>query len=314
MLDYLRLLFKPSQENNFCPKIIGSGALFVYAVLAILVFIAISPLLEVKITRLLANLTQDLIVEEVNPIREENNLLELKVSEKLSLAAQAKAKDMIERDYFSHTSPNGKKPWAWIEEVNYNYSAAGENLAIDCSDPIVLVKAWMQSPLHAKNIINGYFTDVGIGIAKGEFKGRQTTVVVMFLGREILKYPQAALTVEGPKIISQTEIIAPSNKPAFIEKKEKNNFGRDIIFSTSQKGVEVGQKGVLKTIQNTEAKIFLINKFPFIMRLVLTIFFNILILFSLFSYFLKKKGYLARVSNALFLLFLLFFIWFPEIF
>lgn len=301
MKEYIKLLFEPNEKNNFCPKIIGSGALFAYAVLVVLVFLAISPLLQMQTNRLLADLTQDLIIKEVNPVREKNSLLKLNISKNLSAAAQAKAEDMIKKDYFSHTGPDGKRPWEWIKEAGYNYASAGENLAINFSDPIALVNAWMNSPSHAKNILNGYFENIGVGIAKGEFKGKEATIAVMFLGRKISEHSKTA------KVLAVSDQEIPPEEPIVIENIEKPEF------LNNQIGIEVGRLEEVKNFQNTETKIFLVNKFPLFARLAITIFFNVLILFSLFSYFIRKENYLLRISNTLAILALLTLLWIPEI-
>jgi hypothetical protein len=165
--------------------LLGKKALILYAILAVLVFLSLSPLGEIKIGRLLARLSQELIIQEVNPVREDQGVLALEVDEKLNQAAQLKAEDMIARDYFSHQGPGGELPWSWLDAVEYNYAAAGENLAMDVNDPKVLINAWLNSPSHAKNILNENFTDIGIGITKGKIKGKETIVVVMFLAREM---------------------------------------------------------------------------------------------------------------------------------
>jgi len=161
-------------------RLLSREALILYAILAVFVFIILSPWLDFKITGLLANLTQQLIIQEVNPLREKK----LKINEKLTRAAQLKAEDMIARNYFDHTGPDGELFWAWLDKVDYDYAVAGENLAIDINDSKVLIDAWINSPSHAKNILNENFTDIGIGIAKGKIGDRKTIVVVMFLARE----------------------------------------------------------------------------------------------------------------------------------
>lgn len=193
---------------------ISKKIIIFYAVLAIFISIIIfSPLCEFKISRLLANLTQQLIVQEVNPVRESYGFSDLKPNEKLNKAAQLKAEDMITRNYFSHTGPEGKTPWVWLDQVNYKYAAAGENLAVDVSDPKVLINAWLASPSHAKNVLNTNFTDIGIGIAKGKINDRKTIVVVMFLAKE----------KEIPK-------ETPAEKPVVI-KKPVSQFVISLLFS-----------------------------------------------------------------------------------
>lgn len=162
----------------------------IYAILVILALILLWPLAKFKISRFLANLTQELIIEEINPVRENYGFPQLQPNEKLNRAAQMKAEDMLTRNYFSHQGPEGERPWVWLEEVDYKYVGAGENLAKDVSDPEVLKNAWLASPSHAKNILNGYFKDIGVGIAKGKINNKETIVVVMFLGRE--KGPEEA--------------------------------------------------------------------------------------------------------------------------
>ena len=165
--------------------LLSKKALFFCAVLAVFCFIIIFlPLTEFKISRFLANLTQQIVITQINPVRQSYGLIELQTNEKLNQAAQLKAEDMIARNYFSHKDPDGQTPWVWLEQVGYNYSTAGENLAMDVSDPEVLKNAWLNSPSHAKNILNSAFTDIGVGVAKGKISGKKTIVVVMFLGKE----------------------------------------------------------------------------------------------------------------------------------
>src|SRR3989344_404826 len=155
------------------------------AVLVSLVVLTFSPLLlSLPGGFFRSALTEALIVSEVNADRATIGTTTLRVHPKLSAAAQAKAEDMIARDYFAHLGPDGEKPWVWLNGVGYVFSGAGENLAVDFADSKALITAWLNSPSHKKNVENGYFTDIGIGVASGEFQGRQTNMVVMFVGRE----------------------------------------------------------------------------------------------------------------------------------
>lgn len=177
----------------------GRRATF-YAVIltAFVLFMSSSLLAALPFRLFLAQLTQDLVIARVNPHRTSVGVAALTVDPGLSEAARAKAEDMIARDYFAHTGPGGEVPWVWLDRVGYRYAAAGENLAKDFSDPTALVRAWLNSPTHRENIENGVFTDIGIGIASGEWRGTQTTVVVMFLGRKLSTQTAAALAREAP--------------------------------------------------------------------------------------------------------------------
>lgn len=122
------------------------------------------------------------IVDLTNQNREEFGIGGLEKNDLLTLAAQLKAFDMAEKGYFSHTSPEGITPWYWFNLVGYDYSHAGENLAVNFTDSYDIDKAWMESPTHKKNIINAKFDEIGVGTAVGEYKGKEVIFVVQLFG------------------------------------------------------------------------------------------------------------------------------------
>ena len=101
------------------------------------------------------------------------NLIENKL---LNASATQKAKDMGEKGYFSHNTPDGKTPWTFILAQGYKYVYAGENLAEGYPDACVIVEKWMGSRGHRKNILDTHFKDIGVGFY-------QNKVVVMFGSR-----------------------------------------------------------------------------------------------------------------------------------
>lgn len=102
----------------------------------------------------------------------------LKVDRNLSRIAQTKANDMVNKDYFSHTTPDGNKFSYFLYQMGYSYNAAGENLAMDYKNNQAVVDAWMNSPGHRDNIINPVYTKTGIGIA---YKGNHVYIVQLFI-------------------------------------------------------------------------------------------------------------------------------------
>jgi len=106
----------------------------------------------------------------------------LKKSDILTRAAQMKAEDMVAHGYFAHTSPQGVSPWHWFYKAGYKPSLAGENLALAYSESAAIVDAWLASPSHKKNLLNKEFTEIGIGIAKGEYQGKEMVFVVQVFG------------------------------------------------------------------------------------------------------------------------------------
>jgi uncharacterized protein YkwD len=104
------------------------------------------------------------ILFNVNKDREIRGLSDLDLNPQLSLAAYAKAQDMISMNYFAHESPDGKTPWQWIKSLGYNYEFAGENLAIGFTDPEDLQESWMSSPTHRANILSPNYSEMGLAI------------------------------------------------------------------------------------------------------------------------------------------------------
>jgi len=118
------------------------------------------------------------MIELVNQSRLEAGLESLSVNSQLVQAANLKAGDMLEFDYFDHTSPAGIDPWHWIGLAGYNYHYAGENLAIDFVTAGGAHQALMESSSHRENILNSHFKEVGVAVLQGEFEGLDSIVVV----------------------------------------------------------------------------------------------------------------------------------------
>lgn len=103
-------------------------------------------------------------VDLLNADRRANGLSNLQVSASLATVAQKHAQDMMTRNFFSHTNPDGQSPFDRIKQAGISYSAAGENIAIDQSVQAAEV-AFMNSSGHRANILNSSYTTVGIGVA-----------------------------------------------------------------------------------------------------------------------------------------------------
>jgi uncharacterized protein YkwD len=104
----------------------------------------------------------------------------------LDRAAQLKANDMAAKGYFSHVDPSGNQPWMWFKRVGYYYWGAAENLAINFDSAQSVNTAWMNSPSHKANLVNGSYSRMGIGIAHGMYNGKPATFVVQFFANPYL--------------------------------------------------------------------------------------------------------------------------------
>ena len=99
----------------------------------------------------------------VNAVRAENGLGALTIDDKLSQTARAKAVDMAQNNYFSHTSPTYGSPFDMMKRFGVDYNTAGENIAKGYSTAQAVVDGWMNSPGHRANILNPSFTRTGVG-------------------------------------------------------------------------------------------------------------------------------------------------------
>ena len=126
------------------------------------------------------------VIKLVNEARKDAGVGLLMENPKLKAAAEKKARDMVEKNYFAHISPEGKSPWDWIQQEGYDYRFAGENLAIDYTSAKEQQEAWMDSPLHRKNILNPDYKEIGVAAVKGMVEGRKTTVTVQEFGTKMV--------------------------------------------------------------------------------------------------------------------------------
>ena len=82
----------------------------------------------------------------------------------LRQVATAHSEDMAERDFFSHTTPDGEDPSDRAAAAGYaGYS--GENIAMGYRSAEAVVDAWMDSSGHRANILNCSSTEIGVGVA-----------------------------------------------------------------------------------------------------------------------------------------------------
>lgn len=168
------------------------------------------------------------IVAETNRQRLANGIPALQDSSKLAAAAEAKVRDLFERQYFEHISPfTGGGPELLANNVNYEYVSLGENLALgNFGDEGALVDAWMNSPGHRANILRSQFQEIGIAVGRGEYQGRQVLIAVQEFGRPLASCPyvDASLkkSVESDKKNLANFVTELSSLKAEIDALEKN--------------------------------------------------------------------------------------------
>jgi len=120
-----------------------------------------------------AQLEQQML-DLVNKERAKEGLAPLEMDAKLVELARLKSQDMIDKNYFSHTSPTYGDPFQMMKDFGVEYLMAGENLAGNFS-LTGAHEALMNSPGHRANILKPEFTHIGIGVVKGGPYGMMIT-------------------------------------------------------------------------------------------------------------------------------------------
>ncbi|CAM3885043.1 CAP-associated domain-containing protein [Alkalicoccus chagannorensis] len=106
-----------------------------------------------------------LMYDLVNADRVEHGYEPLSYNEQVASVSYNHSRDMSERGYFSHDSPEGLDPFDRMEEAGLQYSRAGENIASGQSSPIIAQQGLMNSYGHRENLLTSEYEEVGIGTA-----------------------------------------------------------------------------------------------------------------------------------------------------
>ena len=106
------------------------------------------------------------VVELTNNERAKHGLSALQADWELSRVAREKSRDMATVNYFDHNSPTYGSPFDMMKSYGISYRGAGENIAKGQRSPQEVVNAWMNSPGHRANILNGDFTHIGVGFVE----------------------------------------------------------------------------------------------------------------------------------------------------
>lgn len=212
ILPYFKQAFFPCQENDFRPVFLQRQFLVYYAAIFLISKLILFPFyFLLPKTSFFAEVISSALIQLTNEERQIAGLEPLKENQVLSQAAMQKAQDMISKDYFSHTSPQGLTPWHWFKKSGYSYLSAGENLAIGFIDSEEVAKAWENSPSHRDNLLSPYYKEIGIAVVKGDFLGKETTLVVQFFAT-----PKAKLQAPAPQVSPKAKpVVSPGPTPVF---------------------------------------------------------------------------------------------------
>lgn len=101
------------------------------------------------------------VVRLVNVERTKIGKSALTMDTDINVAAYIRSKELVKK--FDHVRPDGQEWHTIFKECGITHNGAGENIAMGYRTPAAVVQAWMNSPGHKANILNGSYTHIGVG-------------------------------------------------------------------------------------------------------------------------------------------------------
>jgi uncharacterized protein YkwD len=213
----IKHLIVPSEGNNYKSKFLQSNILL-YFVILLLVLKITTVLVTINFPQniFFADITKLTLENFANQTRQSLGLPALNGNQKLDEAARLKAENMVQNQYFNHTSPSGITPWFWFLKAGYKYKYAGENLAIGFFDSKEVYNAWLNSPSHKANIVNPKYTEVGTAVLGG-FGQNNAIVVVQEFGTQLPAVTTAKNNNPKPATVQPTKSTVKTTEPAPVD-------------------------------------------------------------------------------------------------
>lgn len=182
-------------------------------------------------------ITNEMIIELSNQERTQAGVTSLVQNEQLNQAAKSKAEDLLKAQVFEHNIGE-KKFSAWILETDYNYSYVGENLAIDFITSEGIIKAWISSEDHKKNLLSPNYREIGVAVLEGNFQGQNTVLVVQVFGTQLKPLIPDEILKREERLEPRGEVLS-ANENFLGSKilKEKNYLEKTLSFLGEKKSI-----------------------------------------------------------------------------
>lgn len=240
--------FIPHRDTHKKAHLISWEALLIYVLffMALQVGFSIVGFANPGILGISGNIDQKKLIELTNKERQNKGLPAVSENEALDKAAEFKARNMFEENYWAHFAPSGKTPWDFILGTGYRFTFAGENLAKNFYSSDEVVAAWMASPTHRDNLLNAKYKDIGIAVVEGVLNGQKTTLVVQEFGTTEYLAGGPTVAVQGktiavpsedffnrPALVASALQTAKSTKPLLDPFKSSKTAGYSIIILIS---------------------------------------------------------------------------------
>lgn len=225
--------FLPHKDTHKKAHLLSPHALVAYSLLFILLQVGFSIFSFYKPGVLGINSGVDLkkVIELTNMERAKAGLPPVSENSELDKAAQLKAANMFEENYWAHFAPSGKTPWDFILGSGYRFTFAGENLAKNFQSSNEVVTAWMNSKTHRENLLNSNYKDIGVAVVDGVLNGQKTTLVVQEFGTTEALAQKPSIDVSGKAIeVPQNDL---NNQPLILSVSE-TKFNMKSLLNPSQ--------------------------------------------------------------------------------
>jgi len=118
---------------------------------------------------------EDQLISLTNAERSSRGLGTLSKSSTLMQVAEAHSQDMVDRNFFSHTNPDGLGPGERLTNAGYNWTAWGETIGAGYSTPQSMFDGWMNNSEHRDILLNATYTEIGVGYVAGGTYGHYWT-------------------------------------------------------------------------------------------------------------------------------------------
>lgn len=126
------------------------------------------------------------MVAALNADRTALGLIPVRIDARLMAIARARSADMVAKDYFSHSQPDGRNVFDILTGKNITWWNAGEILAWNNYPMDSTVETannqWMNSPGHKSIVISKDFNYVGVGLAIDPATGKKLWTAVYIKG------------------------------------------------------------------------------------------------------------------------------------
>ncbi|HEX5824455.1 MAG TPA: CAP domain-containing protein [Candidatus Limnocylindrales bacterium] len=126
------------------------------------------------------------MVSLLNADRAALGLVPIQVDSRLMALARARSADMIARNYFSHTLPDGRNVFDFLTSGKIAWYGAGEILAWNNYPMDVTASTanhqWLNSPGHKAIVVSTNFNYFGVGLAVDAATGKKMWTAVYIKG------------------------------------------------------------------------------------------------------------------------------------